>query len=414
MFDALKGWLPMINSVEIHNFKNLRDLRIDLERLTVFVGANASGKTSVLDAIHLAVRAATPQTSRRERSEWKPRPEKVFGWERHCDWFYTRGGSGDMRISCATPGGTFSVTASPPPGFPPPQTELYGKGVWHFRTSPPEPAPFEDALRPARSIVFLHLNATKLAKPTYSDRSPPRVEYDGEGLAAVLAFMALNDPDGFESLVEEMRKLVPHLKRIRFTKMPVQRLERELVRFGDEAFEHRARREFQGDVILFDFVNANNVSAQTASEGTLMLLGLLTVLLGPSKPGILLLDDIEHGLHPVAQTSLLAVLNKVMNRFPELQILASAHSPYLLDGLQPEQVRLMATGADGYSVCGRLTDHPEFDKWKDEMAAGELWSLFGENWLADGAGANRNDANYRAGGVAPGRGISVVDGGPGK
>lgn len=230
-------------------------------------------------------------------------------------------------------------------------------------------------------MVFLHLNSNKLSKPTYSDRSPPRVEFDGEGLAPVLAFMALNDPDGFDRLVDEMRSLIPQLKRIRFTKSVVHRLEKEYVRIGDESIERRTRRDFQGDAILFDFINANNVAAHAASEGTLMLLGLLTVLLGPSHPDILLLDDIEHGLHPLAQKSLLETLAKIMERFPNMQVLASAHSPYLLDALKPEQVRLMTIGPDGNSVCGRLTDHPQFDKWKDEMAPGELWSLFGEKWI---------------------------------
>jgi predicted ATP-binding protein involved in virulence len=87
-------------------------------------------------------------------------------------------------------------------------------------------------------------------------------------------------------------------------------------------------------------------------------------------------------LHPLAQKSLLDVVLKVMQRFPDLQIIASAHSPYLLDYLRPEQIRLMALGQDGYAVCGRLEDHPQFNKWKDEMAPGELWSLFGEKWLA--------------------------------
>ena len=49
----------MIRKVRIQNFKSLRDVSIDLERFTVFVGANGSGKTSVLEAIHNAVRAAT-------------------------------------------------------------------------------------------------------------------------------------------------------------------------------------------------------------------------------------------------------------------------------------------------------------------------------------------------------------------
>jgi predicted ATPase len=126
------------------------------------------------------------------------------------------------------------------------------------------------------------------------------------------------------------------------------------------------------------------VAAHTVSEGTLLLLGLLTVLLGPARPDILLLDDIEQGLHPLSQKRLIGVLGEVMQKFPNLQILATAHSPYLLDSLQPEQIRLMALDASGHAICGRLVDHPEFGKWKDEMAPGELWSLFGEKWLAAG------------------------------
>ena len=53
----------MITSVHVQNFKNLRDQTITLDRFTVFVGANGSGKTSVLDAIHLAIRAAVGDPS---------------------------------------------------------------------------------------------------------------------------------------------------------------------------------------------------------------------------------------------------------------------------------------------------------------------------------------------------------------
>ncbi len=366
----------MITSVIIDNFKNLRHLEIGLEPLTIFVGPNASGKTSVLEALHYAVRAATGE------------PDKVFGYERHCDWLYTRDGSGDLSIACTTSGGVFLFTAMPPHKYPPPQTDLLGTGRWTFNVSSPDGTALEDALRPARSMVFLHLNATQLAKASYSDRTPPRVEYDGEGLAPVLAYMALNDPDGFEKLVEEMRGLIPHLKRIRFSKALVRRIEKEYVKFGKDTVERRSKRNYQGDSILFDFQNANNVSAHAVSEGTLMLLGLLTVLLGPAQPKILLMDDVEHGLHPLAQKLLLDVLKKVMQRFSDLQIIASAHSPYLLDQLQPEQIRLMALGKDGYSVCGRLEDNPQFDRWKAEMAPGELWSLFGESWLAEKGVAN--------------------------
>ena len=43
----------------------------------------------------------------------------------------------------------------------------------------------------------------------------------------------------------------------------------------------------------------------------------------------------------------------------------------------------MTVGDDGYSVCGRLQDHPKYEKWKDELAPGEMWSLFGEKWMTE-------------------------------
>src|SRR5262249_52773271 len=196
------------------------------------------------------------------------------------------------------------------------------------------------------------------------------------------AFMALNDPRGFEELVATARTLIPRLQRIRFRKATVYRTERELVKFGPDTVERRTRRPYQGELILFDFDHAENVSARTASEGTMLLLGLLTVLLGPARPRIVLLDDIEHGLHPLAQKQLVGVIGQIMQKFPDLQLLATAHSPYLLNYLSPEQVRIMAAGPDGHARCGRLTEHPKFATWKDEMAPGEMWSLFGEKWLA--------------------------------
>ena len=309
----------MIHKVRIQNFKSLRDVSVELERFTVFVGANGSGKTSVLEAIHNAVRAATGD------------PQKVFAHERHGDWIYTRGGVGDLSIRCETAGGEFSVEATPPEGYPP-SPELMQKARWEYRISP-SGAPLRTALEPARRMVFLRLNAAVMARPSYSQDDPPRVEYTGEGLASVLAYMALNDPQGFEDLVAVARTLIPRLRRIRFRKATVYRTESELVRFGKDTVNRSSRRPYQGELILFDFEHAENVSARTASEGTILMLGLLTVLLGPTRPRILLLDDIEHGLHPLAQKQLVEVIGQILQKYPDLQLLATAHSPYLLNYL---------------------------------------------------------------------------------
>src|SRR4051812_38480048 len=46
----------MISQVTIHNFKSLRDVTADLERFTIFVGPNASGKSSILQALDILCR----------------------------------------------------------------------------------------------------------------------------------------------------------------------------------------------------------------------------------------------------------------------------------------------------------------------------------------------------------------------
>ena len=45
-----------ITSVRVRNFRGIRDLRIDLDEVTVLIGENNSGKTSVLEALRLCLR----------------------------------------------------------------------------------------------------------------------------------------------------------------------------------------------------------------------------------------------------------------------------------------------------------------------------------------------------------------------
>jgi energy-coupling factor transporter ATP-binding protein EcfA2 len=230
----------MIHKVRIQNFKSLRDVSVELERFTVFVGANGSGKTSVLEAILAVVRAATGD------------PAKVFQQDMHCDRLYTRGGIGDLAIDCATDGGEFSVTASPPEGFLRTPGFL-GHGHWNFRVTAGGDTPPDEAIDPAAPLAFLRLNAAQLAKPSYSDRGLRRIRRNGNGLASVLVDMLLNDPDAFAELLRFVRELMPQIKRIRFRRVVIRRRETELIRFDGETIERATQRPYRGEAILFDF-----------------------------------------------------------------------------------------------------------------------------------------------------------------
>jgi predicted ATP-dependent endonuclease of OLD family len=56
----------MIHRLTLKNFKGIASADLDLERLTVIVGPNASGKTSILQALHMLLALANPNTVRKD------------------------------------------------------------------------------------------------------------------------------------------------------------------------------------------------------------------------------------------------------------------------------------------------------------------------------------------------------------
>src|SRR6185295_8080736 len=136
-----------------------------------------------------------------------------------------------------------------------------------------------------------------------------------------------------------------------------------------------------GYEFLMDMEGARQVPASALSEGTLLTLGLLTALtLQPGSP-LVLIDDLERSLHPKALSDLITQIRAVQEQRPGLQIVATSHSPYLIDCVEADEVLLTSLDESGYSVVRRLTDHPEYERWRGLMAPGEFWSSVGEEWI---------------------------------
>jgi hypothetical protein len=220
-----------------------------------------------------------------------------------------------------------------------------------------------------------------------SERPKIRIERNGQGVAMALVFMALNQPDDFQKIQQRLQAIIPTLERIRFDRVETKftgvqlKARKSLAKSFPDLFPY-AETNIVWSIIL-DFKGARDIPARLASEGTLLVLGLLTVLMSPGRPNLVLLDDLDHGLHPKAQREVVRMLRTVLDQNPELQIVATTHSPYLVDNLRPEEVRLTTLGEDGTVSIAGLIDHPDFEKWKDEMAPGEMWSLFGEKWVSE-------------------------------
>jgi predicted ATPase len=328
----------MIETLSLRNFKILREVDVRLRPLTLIVGPNASGKSTLLQALAGITGSRSEIGGAKEFVSAFGQPE-VFR-------SYVATGPLVLECSCRYAGREF----------------VYRLAVGSKEESPiartillPELFPFP---RPA---VVMSLDVQKMAARSSMKETNQALPSNGEGLSTILADLYLEHPTRYRELVDRLRSVIPSVQDLR------------LRRVGD------------GHELLFDMQGGKGIPAPSISEGTLLTLGLLTLLVAPNAPQLVLIDDLERGLHPAALGDLVKQFRALQEQDPELQIVATSHSPYLLDHLNADEILLTSLDEDGYAAIKPLTDHPEYERWKDIMAPGEFWSTVGERWVTEQA-----------------------------
>lgn len=320
----------MIETLSLRNFKVFREVDVPLRPLTAIVGPNASGKSTILQALALVFNQNIPEVQARVIPQGRRK--------------------GDLK-SIGRPGGC-SLRCSGRVGSAPIAVEVVitDNDEWEWKSEKPLPK----KLLPC-AVAYLDLDPRKLAAP--SPQSALLVpEQDGRGLASALANLHLEHLPRFQALVENLSRVVPSVEDLR-------------VRSLTDGFE-----------LLVDMHGATGVPAYAASAGTLLSLGLLTILTAKDPPKLVLIEDLERGLHPKALQELIGQLRLIQNQVEDLQIIATSHSPYLLDSFAAEEILLTSLDDNGHGQVRCLADHPDYKRWKDLMAPGEFWSSVGESW----------------------------------
>jgi len=93
---------------------------------------------------------------------------------------------------------------------------------------------------------------------------------------------------------------------------------------------------------------------------------------------LVLIDEAERHLHPRWTLQLVKALRAVA---PEAQFIVTSHSPYIVDTFAPEAVLLLAS-VDGEIRSRRLIEHPDYKRLGSVLDPGEFWSSVGESWIA--------------------------------
>jgi predicted ATPase len=378
----------MIRKFGLRDFKGHRDTELELGRFTLLVGDNASGKTSVLDALALhasvishplaAVVQNTPLEDLVRRGSGERATLMASG-------LHARpGATADRAPGPVEPWNTKLELRTPADAARQPDHRLLelsgrsGNVTLHVKvTQHPDAQPAVEQWTPALAAIgtagFYHLQARAIAAAAYSDVPDVRIEPDGTNTAVALAAMKLDDDEAFQRIEDGLRKVVPSVERVRIRRAVV---------------EHPSgKTDVVGSQLYFDFRGAVDVPGHGASHGTLIVLALLTILHGPHRPNLILLDDFDHALHPRAQMELVRMIKSLLalDELADLQIVATTHSPYVLDELDASEIYAFALRDDGTVTSKRLSEHPDASRTRGSLKAGQLWSLDPErNWVLRG------------------------------
>lgn len=382
----------MLDRVSFNNFKSLQAVTIDLSPLTVLVGPNGSGKSSVLAGIHLLSQiGVAPPPRANGHLQLRSRLVDTFTGLRDPGRI-ARKGTSTMEFTIGEAAGdTLRLMINLPEdgtrlkrSF---TVDLAGpNGPLHVSIGMYDPSSVDADLDHPRvqhfaSAVYLHLDATVLTRTSTTDEERPRIAADGEGLASTLAWLAGAKPDTLAAIAGDLAEVVPGVKRILTHRERVVDRVMEKVDIDGQPIWRPVDRPRIGDRFSIEFTDGTEVPADLLSEGTVLALGLLTKLREPDRPRLFLLDDIDRGLHIEAQARLVATLRALMQREPDLQIVCSTHSTYLLNLFKPDEVRVLALDEQRATHARPLTEHPEFATWKYGTQTGELWAALGSAWV---------------------------------
>jgi len=125
---------------------------------------------------------------------------------------------------------------------------------------------------------------------------------------------------------------------------------------------------------------SSRTPAERLSDGTLRWLMLLIILLDPTPPPVICIEEPELGLHPDAIHTLADLLIDASTR---TQLIVTTHSDALLDAFTdtPEDV-CVCEKVEGATRIQRL-DKQRLKAWLDDYSLGQLWAkgeIGGNRW----------------------------------
>lgn len=114
---------------------------------------------------------------------------------------------------------------------------------------------------------------------------------------------------------------------------------------------------------------AEMLSSLRMSDGTLKFLSLLTALFHPAPASLMCIEEPEVGLHPDALQLVAEALTEASER---MQLIVTTHSEALIDALSPDAVLVCERDFDNGTQFKRLSKE-NLEEWLKDYSLGQLW-----------------------------------------
>jgi predicted ATPase len=369
-----------LQRVVLRNYKSIGACDVELGALTFLVGANGSGKSNFLDALHFVRDALTGTLDNalqergglvevRRRSSGHPtnfgiRLELRLPDARVARYSFTVGALAErgyevQREECVIgrkgtgpyfrldKGRVIETSESTTPNVTGDRLALVSmSGLTSFR-------PVYDALT---SMGFYNLNPRVMRDPQ-KPQDGRTLKSLGENISSVIGHLERTAPERLSIIEDYLRTVVPAVNGIERKQIgPVETLE--------------FRQEMSGAKYPWRF------PAQNMSDGTMRALGVLTALFQSNTefpPLLVAIEEPETALHPAASSALREALEQASTH---TQVLVTSHSPDLLNDHSITADHLLSVVSEqGETKIARL-DQAARQSMRDHLfSAGELLRL---------------------------------------
>lgn len=195
-------------------------------------------------------------------------------------------------------------------------------------------------------VSYLNIDETRSQPQAGAQK---RLSRSGDNLANVILYLRQQQPAQLKQILDLLRNRVPRLEQI----------------ITDSTADGRLVLEVKD--APFD----QPILARYVSDGTLKLLAYLVVLYDPDLPRLIGIEEPENFLHP----RLLPRLAEECRRAAEQsQLFVTTHSPFFLNSMRPQEVRILYRDERGYTQALRAADSRAVLSFVEHGAAlGDLW-----------------------------------------